>query len=384
MAKFSVSVRPYKCSARPNARWVLNVWHPTGKRERSYFETKETAQAAEQVKSIEVQRLGWQALQIDDKLRLEALDAREKLAPYGVSITQAIAEYVARRGSATSTVDELAALFLASRAKLQRSEKHLTSLRCLFKRFGASFPKEQLRDVKSDQVEGWLHGLQVGPVTINSYRTLLHSLFEYALRKKLCPENPVKAVERMTVKPDEVGILTPAQLGSLLKISEGDVRATIALGAFAGIRPEEIVRLTWAEVSLARGVITITAAKSKTAQHRYVKILPGLEAWLRPLVGSGSIQKDNFRRRYDETRRRAGFALRGNQSRRRHDEDEASVRWPHDALRHSFASYHLAKFQNAPALALELGHQSNALIFSNYRRRVTEAEAVEYFNLVPQ
>jgi integrase len=59
------------------------------------------------------------------------------------------------------------------------------------------------------------------------------------------------------------------------------------------------------------------------------------------------------------------------------------VPWPHDALRHSFASYHLAKFQNAPALALELGHQSNALIFSNYRRRVTEAEATEYFNLVP-
>ena len=45
MAKFSVSVRPYKCSARPNAKWVLNVWHPTGKRERSYFETKEAAEA---------------------------------------------------------------------------------------------------------------------------------------------------------------------------------------------------------------------------------------------------------------------------------------------------------------------------------------------------
>lgn len=60
------------------------------------------------------------------------------------------------------------------------------------------------------------------------------------------------------------------------------------------------------------------------------------------------------------------------------------VPWPHDALRHSFASYHLAKFQNAPALALELGHQSNALIFSNYRRRVTEAEGTEYFSLVPQ
>ena len=218
---------------------------------------------------------------------------------------------------------------------------------------------------------------------MNTYRSLLNSLFEFGVRKNLCPENPVKAVERMTVKAEEVGILTSAQLGNLLEISRDDVRATIALGGFAGIRPEEIARLTWEEVSLEKGHITITAAKSKTAQHRYVKILPCLEAWLRPLIGSGSIQGDNFRRRYDETRRLAGFALRGNQRRRR-DEDESLVPWPHDALRHSFASYHLAKFQNAPALALELGHQSNALIFSNYRRRVTEQEAIEYFGLLPR
>ena len=73
MAKFSVSVRPYKCSARPNAKWVLNVWHPTGKRERSYFETKEAAESAEQVKSVEVQRLGWKALGIDDRLPTSCL-----------------------------------------------------------------------------------------------------------------------------------------------------------------------------------------------------------------------------------------------------------------------------------------------------------------------
>jgi len=383
MAKFSVSVRPYQCSVRPNARWVLNVWHPTGKRERTYFETKEAAQAAEQVKSVEVQRLGWQALQIDDRLRLEALDARDRLAPYGVSLTAVVvAEYVRRRGSASVTVEDVAAQFLASRTKLGRSGKHLSSLRRLFARFGESFPGERLADLTSAQVEDWLHELGVGPVTVNTYRSLLHSLFEFGVRRKFCPENPVKAVERMTVKAEEVGILTPAQLRKLLDVSCDDVRATIALGAFAGIRPEEIARLTWEEISLEKGLITIAAAKSKTAQHRYVKILPCLDAWLRPLIATGLIQKHNFRRRYDETRRLAGFALRGNR-RKRHRENGSLVPWPHNALRHSFASYHLAKFQNAPALALELGHQSNALIFSNYRRRVSESEATEYFNLMP-
>jgi integrase len=382
MGKFNVSVRPYHSAARPDAKWVLNVWHSTGRRERRFFDTKEKAEAEAKRKENDFDSHGRRGLELDDRLKAAALEAKEKLAPYGVSLTAVVAEYIRRHGSATTTVDEVAELFLASRTKLQRSAKHLTSLRCLFKRFGASFPKDRLADLTSDQVEGWLHDLNVGPVTVNSYRTLLNSLFEYALRKKLCAENPVKAVERMTVKSEEVGILTPQQLSKLLALSEGDVRATIAIGAFAGIRPEEIARLTWEEVGLEKGHITVTAAKSKTAQHRYVKILPCLEAWLRPLIGSGSIQGDNFRRRFDETRRRGGFAVRGNQARL--DEEAVLAAWPHDALRHSFASYHLAKFQNAPALALEMGHQSNALIFSNYRRRVTEAEATEYFNLVPQ
>jgi integrase len=383
MARYRLSVRQHHSASRPNAKWVLDIRYPNGKRERRFFLTKEEAVAEQSVKQVEVENLGLRALEISDRLRMEALDAQEKLVGYGVTLTQAVDEYIRRRGSPKTTVREVADIYLKSRIKHGRSKKHLDSLRRLFERFCVSHGPDRINDMTGNQVEGWLHDLGVGPVTINTYRSLLHSLFEFGVRKKLCPENPVKAVERMTVKAEEVGILTPDQLAKLLEVSQGDVRATVALGAFAGIRPEEIVRLTWEEVSLEKGHITITAAKSKTAQHRYVKILPCLEAWLRPLIGSGSIQGGNFRRRYDETRRLAGFALRGNKRRRREDEDKSLVPWPHDALRHSFASYHLAKYQNAPALALELGHQSNALIFSNYRRRVTESEAAEYFNLMP-
>ena len=42
------------------------------------------------LKQVEVENLGLRALEISDRLRLEALDAQEKLAGYGVTIIQVV------------------------------------------------------------------------------------------------------------------------------------------------------------------------------------------------------------------------------------------------------------------------------------------------------
>jgi integrase len=57
--------------------------------------------------------------------------------------------------------------------------------------------------------------------------------------------------------------------------------------------------------------------------------------------------------------------------------------WPSNALRHSFASYQLAHFKDAAALALELGHTDAGLVFQHYREIVKPKEAEKYWNLVP-
>jgi integrase len=57
--------------------------------------------------------------------------------------------------------------------------------------------------------------------------------------------------------------------------------------------------------------------------------------------------------------------------------------WPNNALRHGFASYHLAKFQDAAALALEMGHTDSDMLFAHYRQLVKPAEAKRYWNIVP-
>jgi hypothetical protein len=53
-------------------------------------------------------------------------------------------------------------------------------------------------------------------------------------------------------------------------------------------------------------------------------------------------------------------------------------------LRHSFASYHLAYHRDAARTALELGHKSTTLLFTNYRELVTKSDAIRYWAIKPQ
>jgi hypothetical protein len=54
-----------------------------------------------------------------------------------------------------------------------------------------------------------------------------------------------------------------------------------------------------------------------------------------------------------------------------------------NVLRHSFGSYHLAEHQDAPRLALDMGHVSPHMIFGRYREIATREEAERYWNIFP-
>ena len=60
----------------------------------------------------------------------------------------------------------------------------------------------------------------------------------------------------------------------------------------------------------------------------------------------------------------------------------SGVEWPSNVTRHSFVSYHLAKFENAGKTALEAGH-SEQMLFAHYRELVTGERAEQFWNLFP-
>jgi hypothetical protein len=103
-----------------------------------------------------------------------------------------------------------------------------------------------------------------------------------------------------------------------------------------------------------------------------------LAAWLKELYPDGAaaimVRQENFRKRFDAVRQKAGFSVNGSKG----------MPWPHNALRHSFGSYHLAHFKNAAMTALEMGHVGTGVLFRHYRARVSDLQAAAWWQLMPE
>ena len=141
------------------------------------------------------------------------------------------------------------------------------------------------------------------------------------------------------------------------------------IGCFAGLRRSEIERLDWRDIDFRAKTIYVRGTQRKTEKsRRFVGMQSNLVVWLtRYRRASGKVHPINLRKRFDADREAAGL---------RSD-------WPDNACRHSFGSYHLAKFCDAARLALQMGN-SEEIIFKHYRQLVKPKDAARYWKIGPK
>ena len=181
--------------------------------------------------------------------------------------------------------------------------------------------------------------------------------------------NPAEKTAKAKEPHTKIGTLTVNEAARLLESATPDVLPYLAIGLFAGLRSSEIERLHWSEIDCERGLIKVDAKKGRnTALRRLVTIQPNLREWLISFhKHGGNVTPENgFRQSFEQACAAAGI-----------------VDWPYNALRHSFASYHLAHFKNAASTALELGHQDSRITFAHYRELVRPKDAERYWNVKP-
>lgn len=360
-----------------NRLFFCVTWPKIGNgRNRRFFKDRREAETFLQSKRIEQENYGTAGTSFNERQRAEYLECSEALKTFNASIRDAVNFYLPhlRATKRTCTAAELVEELLKVKEADGASERYLSDLRSRLTQFSQSFDGKAVAEITSAQVDEWLRSLsdketgkRLAATTRNNFRRVLIVAFNFAHERGYCTGNPAEKSAKAKVIESTIGILTVEETARLLESAASELVPYVAIGAFAGLRRAELERLDWREIDLQTALIEVTAKKAKSARRRFVRIQPNLAKWLRPYMQlSGNVTPPNYRELLDAVREAAGIE-----------------EWPHNALRHSFASYHLARFKDAAALALELGHTNSNLVFQHYRQLVRPKQAEEYWKLAP-
>ena len=217
----------------------------------------------------------------------------------------------------------------------------------------------RVRGITPQECAGYIEQAFDTPRQRQKARLILSGVFGTAVKRGWCDANPVARVEAPRVVEQQVPILTPQEIEQITTTAEsyrgGCCAAAVGMMLYAGIRPHEVARLSWAQVDLRERAVYILPRHSKTGGARRVTIHKPLLRILRAhrREDGEMICPANWLHHWRELRRAAGW-------------DAPARRWPQDALRHTFASYHLSHFRSFAELQLEIGHRDASLLRTRY------------------
>jgi integrase len=200
-----------------------------------------------------------------------------------------------------------------------------------------------------------------------------HALFGWASRAGMSAGNPAAGIAVVRIRKSRTEIYTPEQAAALLmharELRNGRMLPYVVLGLFAGIRPEELLRLRWADVRPDYILVGPDVAKIQ-GRERHVEVNPTLAAWL-------SVCRRDLGPVYPH----APMTLR-------RDRDElvgrSGVTWLQDGMRHSYGSYLYASTKDISRVMANLGHTRPETFSRHYQANVSPARSEQYWALAPE
>lgn len=199
----------------------------------------------------------------------------------------------------------------------------------------------------------------------------LSMFFRWAEVKDYTAGNPFDKIKRPEVprKTPEIFTVEEAEkiLGAAFAHPDLGLLPMYALGFFAGIRIEELSCMKWEMIDWEEGEIRLPGEITKTGEPRNPEISATLKAALcdtAPTTGE-IVSPINLRLRRKRLHTLAGVTGKRN------------------ALRHSFATYHAAKYRNPQELQVLLGQETPSVLFKHYVTAVRKKDAERYFMLLP-
>jgi len=342
-------------------------------------------------KRRERSRLGLDAVRLSDEQKRDAVKALNILG--GNATLEEAALCFQRHASRTGDshrICEVVQEYLDEARRDNLRQASIDDLQYRLGRFQEAFGKMIISEVKKQAVRDWLRKLtkrkggQLSATSRRHYQTVVGGLFNYAIEQGYTSENPFAKLSRR--RPRNGGlqderlpeIITVSEVEKIMEQAQShlpEILPALAIGFFAGLRTTEIRQLDWKHVRFpSRGdpnaVITVPPEIAKRRSVRHVDMQENLFLWLKihntdlgPVVPA---DMGEWGYCFEKVRKLAGIK-----------------RWPRNGMRHCFATYHLAMFQNQNLTALQLGHRDTDLLYNHYRALATHEDAKRFWSIKP-
>jgi integrase len=311
---------------------------------------------------------------LDDVARHEVLASLKRLEAFNATLPEAVNFFLAyaRPAKGQITINEAIEIFVRKKTVVRRSAKYIQSCqKTFFKPFSKAFPKKIVSEMTPAQAEDYINRHKKwGPVTRNSHIGYLTTLYEFLIKENYAKINPFKKIQRARHVEKTHKILPVEDAKKLLQINlDKGYKAEcscMALALFCGVRVEgEMTRLTWENIDFEKGEFVVAGEAAKMGSRFPKEIPENCLDWLKLCKERGPIAPGNYIERMKRARQRAG------------------ILYPQNAMRHSFASYHLHKFHDPGKTAYLLAHDDPKLFRRTYYHLVTDGDAKKFFEIIP-
>lgn len=262
-----------------------------------------------------------------------------------------------------------------------------------------NFKSFSIKEIKPIQLEEWQNKLleKYKPSTVVKYRSILYSILEKAFNNCVIDFNPLGKVKSPLtinkkfkklndIEDDELFPFNKDEIIKILNSTKGNLYYFIVIMLYTGMRPGEIISLTWNDIDFDKKRIAVdkTTVQGKVgdvktqSSVRYVDIIPILE--------------DELHELYKKTGTKE-YLLLSHFHKPFYSHDIISKRFKELLidinikerklynLRHTFASTMITQGQNILWVSRMLGHKDISITLKVYARFIKENEEERLENL---
>jgi site-specific recombinase XerD len=348
-------------------------WRLAGKRKTKTFPSREAQTNFAKSLAGDLKRDGLAALRLDPE---EARQWRHFRAEIGEANLDDVLRVWRRHGANTSTVTLADAVkaFLKAKEGEGVATATIGHFKPILRNLEAYLGATAAAAIQREQLENYLADLDTeSSETRRTHYKRVRTLFNWLKESRQISENPCDGwrapkggVRTVSVMPVDDGRKLFAE--NLTAPQARELLGRLALEAFCGMRHETAARLPASAINVKDKLITIPAVIDKNRKDQFIEHAPenvwAWLAWSQP--EKWSMEPIAYR-----NAKTAAFV-------------RAKVDHPHNVLRHSAASYHIAMNGDAGKTAAMLTHSNLRMLWSNYRGKGGGVEnGKAWFAIVP-